>query len=735
MVGPYCPPWRVLGASLLVLAAGPATRAMALDGVVQHADGSPAADVEVSVVGRSGSVSTDPRGAFRVTPDPSFPCTFIVSNSRGEVFPPIDVGVAPTGVLELRLQEVLREIVTVVADAAPNIDSTPAAAKTLISQEDLQQRRPARLVDALESIPGASRLDEGASGVPVLRGLARGRTLLLYDGARVSAERRAGPSATFLDIFSLGSIEISRGPGSVAYGSDAFGGIIHAVPRDPIPGRKSLRYDVGVEAGGLRERTLGIEVTQGLFGGGALAQIRLRHADNSRAGGGGEVDNSSWEDGGAALRFVRDSGLGWWRLGFNLDRGRDIGKPAADSDLTRTFYPVEDSTRFTVALDSGPRAGWENIATSAYLGNYRLALDRDRLATSTVTRRIERSDVDADDGQLRSVASRELGGGRLQLGVDLSWRVNLRALTSVVAFDDGGTRLSDQKTLAINDASRTDAGLFAVWDRALGSRVALNLGVRGDQVRSKNTAGFFGDRSVTDSAFSGQAALTVGPFSGLSVVAQAARGFRAPLLSDRYFRGPSGRGFVTGNPGLAPETSDQVDLAVHWKRRIATVGVYAYRYKIDHLIERYRPANDFFFRNRGEAEIRGFELEAQAGLGARLQLQVGGAWARGEDADTREPLADVAAPGGWLVLRWQGSGLYGYLRWAAFVHDDRPGTAELARPGYATFDAGGGWQVSDAFEVRLIARNLSDKRYRGTADELATLAPGRSLAIALVGRR
>ena len=57
--------------------------------------------------------------------------------------------------------------------------------------------------------------------------------MILLDGARVSAERRAGPSATFVDPNGLAAVEVLRGPGSVVYGSDAFGGVIQAVTRDP----------------------------------------------------------------------------------------------------------------------------------------------------------------------------------------------------------------------------------------------------------------------------------------------------------------------------------------------------------------------------------------------------------------------------------------------------------------------------------------------------------------------
>ena len=67
----------------------------------------------------------------------------------------------------------------------------------------------------------------------------------------------------------------------------------------------------------------------------------------------------------------------------------------------------------------------------------------------------------------------------------------------------------------------------------------------------------------------------MGPFKGLSVTTQLSRGFRDPVLSDRYFRGPSGRGFITGNPDLTPETSLQFDLAVRYAVAATQLAVYA----------------------------------------------------------------------------------------------------------------------------------------------------------------
>ena len=140
------------------------------------------------------------------------------------------------GPLVVVVEALVSESVIVAGGAAPNIEAPPGSATTSIPEETIRERHSARLTDVIQNIPGAGSLSDLHASVPSLRGLARGRTLLLLDGARVTTERRAGPSATFLDPFFLAGVEVSRGPGSVAYGSDAFGGVIHARTRRVAPG-------------------------------------------------------------------------------------------------------------------------------------------------------------------------------------------------------------------------------------------------------------------------------------------------------------------------------------------------------------------------------------------------------------------------------------------------------------------------------------------------------------------
>jgi outer membrane receptor protein involved in Fe transport len=709
----------------------------AFDGLLLRPDGSPAAGYQISVVGHPISVTADGEGRFRISPDPSLPFRLVATGPGGEVSAPIEVAALPeAGPFEAVIPASFEDSVTVVSGVAAGLETPPAAATTTVGQEDLEQRRPHRLVDAVQGIAGVSRSEEGPTGVPAIRGLTRGRTLVLLDGARVTTERRAGASAAYVDPFTLASVEIARGPGSVAYGSDAFGGVINASSRYPNPGSPaSLSYSLNSGFGADAEDSIGLEASSGnLLGGALLGQFHMRKAGDSESAGGDPIFNSGYEDRGGALRYAVETPVGRLRAAFSLVDGIDIDNPAADSNVTRAFYPKESSRRFNLGLDMGQVGGWENVEMSLFLGTYRLALTRDRLPTSTVTRRIDRSDTTSDDGSIRAVATRPVLGGRLQVGTELVSRFNLESKTERETFDLEGNRTGLTQPPAIDDAQRNDLGVFVSYDRSLGSRNLLSAGVRGDRIESENTGGFFGDRSTSHSALSGYAAFTSNFARNATASLQVARGFRDPTLSDRFFRGPTGRGFVTGNPDLDPERSLQYDGSVRWAIGRGSVAAFGYLYRIDDLIERYSDNGaDFFFRNQGEAEIRGFEIEAQTPLAAGFTLELAVTAGKGETADG-EPIDDIPARGGFATLRWADERHFAYLRGASFQRDDRPGPIEVERPGYTTLELGAGWHISDPVELRLVGRNLTDERFWESADETATLARGRSFTLGLVGK-
>ncbi len=694
-------------------------------------DGAAAAGYSVALVGRTVSVVTDAGGRFTIDPAPPLPFVLVATSPGGETSAPIEV--SDLAVREIAISDVLRESVTVVSGVAPSLDLLPGSAATVLTREELEQRAPQRLYQALESVAGASKLGDGADSVPALRNLGRGRTLILIDGARVTAERRAGPSATFLDPASLASVEVVRGPGSVVYGSDAFGGVLNAVTRDPESDRPRLSYgaEASFEAGD--ERSAVVAGSTPLGAGAVLVEGHYRNADEFEAGGGEEIFNSAYTSFGGALRYVVAAGTGRLRLGLSLDRVEDLGKAAIDSHQIRAYYPNEDSDRLTASW-LGSAGAWDAVEASAFYGTYDLVLDRDRAATPTSTRRIDRADTRAKDGSVRFVAGRTLGGGRLQAGLDVTSRFGLESVFSQIRYAEDTTTITRVDFFpAIDDARKLDGGLFATWTRPLAEHVSLGLGARGDYVESRNKGGYFGDRSTATTAFSGNAAVSFGPFAGWTTTAQVARGFRSPTLSDLFFRGPSGRGFVIGNPNLEEETSLQFDLGSRWRKGRTAAGFFAYRYEIANLIERYGEGDNFRFRNRGRGTIEGIEAELQTAFGDAWSLETGLAVSDGA-TDGGAAIDDIAPPNGWVTMRYSFGHAFAFGRVATFLAQREPGPTELARPGYTLFDLGGGYRFNDAIELRLMVRNLGDRRYFGAADNAADRATGRIVSVALSGR-
>ncbi len=706
----------------------------ALDGVVLSGEGTPCAAVWVQIVGRPGITVTGPDGRFHFDVDPVPPFELLVSRADGVALRPVRVTAVPAGAVEVRIAPVFAEEVTVISGSAPDVELPPAAAFTLSGRADIAQRAPVQIYEILEAVPGAGRAGDGLAAVPSLRGLAQGRTLILLDEGRVSAERRAGPSATFLDPETVEEVEVVRGPGSVAYGSDAFGGVVRVRTGIPSPGESlHVRYALAA-ADATGELSGSAEVSGSALGGALVAGVsRRRFGDYESPSG--VVALSGGESRGARLGYQRVLGDGALRILWRTDLASDVGKPAIDSDVTRTLYPEEASHRLSVQYDRGPTAGFSRLSLAATWDRYRLVTDKDVVETAAKPRQVTRADVEAYDWGLRLEAERPLGSSRLIVGFDGSGRFGLTAFNDTITYAPGSPccEAGRSREVSIADAHRDDLGAFAGLYAGLG-RLSLSAGVRADRVASAATGGYFGDHETSNTAVSGFGAASVPLARGLEASLQIARGFRDPLLSDRYYRGITGRGFITGNPDLEPETSRQLDAAIRFTRGSARVALYGYHYRIHELIERYRSGDDYFFRNRGAAQLSGVELEGEAALAPELALGVGVQVARGEVLDDGTPTDDVPPRGGFVTLRREPSARWDWLvRFAAYARDERPGPSERVVPGYAILDAGVGFRVTPAFEVRLHGRNLLDRDYPSSPDVKSVAAPGRTLHLSVRG--
>ena len=112
---------------------------------------------------------------------------------------------------------------------------------TAIRSRDIEERPNTTDIDnAIRRIPGISLAP--AEGAPnyfqegfTIRGLGAQRVLTLTDGIRQAGQGigYGGGNLSLYDVFSVESIEVLKGPSSVLYGTDAFGGVINVITRQP----------------------------------------------------------------------------------------------------------------------------------------------------------------------------------------------------------------------------------------------------------------------------------------------------------------------------------------------------------------------------------------------------------------------------------------------------------------------------------------------------------------------
>jgi outer membrane receptor protein involved in Fe transport len=713
--------WIFALASLAAPAAAEAFQGRVIDARTKQ----PIAGAEVTIAGLTGSVKTDADGRFTWRPDPVPPFLIIVILPDGRVGRPVSVSALdPAAILTVPIEAAVTEEITVTSGVAPSIDATPGSAMTMLTARDLLQRAPANLMQAVENVPGVSAVSEGQAAVPAVRGLARGRTLILIDGSRVTSERRVGPSASFMDPSVAESVDVARGPGSVAYGSDAFGGVISVRTKRPSYAGTSI-MGAGTVGAGLPDRRGDVTFSHGLGNGGIIVSAHARNQEDYE-GPDEPVLNSGSEDYGVLARVEHRAGGGTVAASWQSDFGRDVERPRNNSDAIRFYYPYDDSHRFNASYEHPAVPGFGTVKVSGFLGAMSQRTDQDRVPTATRPRDIARADITAGDFQFRATAERATGAARMEFGADINGRTGLEAHDILIQYDLAGDVVSTSDNVSIESAHRTDTGLFVQGEVPMGGRFTAAGGARVDYVRNVNEGGYFGDRTVSNGAMAGFGALTAGPFRQFTFSAQIARGFRDPTLSDRFYRGPTGRGFITGNPDLEPETSLQLDLGVRYATGRLRLAGYVYHYDIKNLIERYPVDMDSFaFRNRGQAEIRGVEGEMQADLGGGYTLEAGAQVSRGRAVDDDAALDDISPDSVSVVIRKGiGARVSVFGRVASYADDNRPGPSEVAAPGHTNVDVGATWFASSHLEVRGAVRNLLNQEYYASPDPRFVLAPG-----------
>jgi len=546
----------------------------------------------------------------------------------------------------------LKEFVVTGSRYAREIYRSPQSL-SLVSLRALRQQLALVPGDALAQVPGvASSKDSPWAQQPVLRGLSGQRVLVLMDGSPMNNVRGRGPQPSLIGAEQIERIEIVRGPASVAYGSDALGGVINIITREAEPGAGTSLGGAASVGGstndGQRNGYLELVPRAGKFS--AFLSGGYRKADDFESPK-GEVKDSAFESWDALFNLRYDFGPHTaLKSGMQFYRGSDIGIPGLSVEVpgfSQAFqYKNYDRDFVHLTLDHGYEGSW--LAGSRVRGYWQRE-KRDFYSdihiglgpgTDWLQQKDRYFDLETWGAQVQATSVKtdlyQFTGG-LDFVRDLPAGTN----DERNLYTNNGTPIGPpfpglppaaKTTMSVPEGTFDSYAGFVQSEWFVHPQWTLSAGGRYTHYRYRSDAGIsdpdpsngfgappttFAAMKVDNDALSGSLGLVYEPIRDFYLTANVANGYRQPNAQDLFFDGPASVGTVLGNPDLKPEKSVSYDVGLRWgPGDVAFTGSMFYSTYED-LIDAVLIATDsqgnntFKYFNIAQARIYGGEAEAQ----------------------------------------------------------------------------------------------------------------------------
>ena len=130
------------------------------------------------------------------------------------------------------------EIIVVTANRTGRAISQVGESVTVIGETEIVNRQPSEVLDLLRTVPGVTFNRNGGLGTSTsvsIRGADSDQTVVLIDGIKLNDPASPGGGFNFGTLLTgnISRVEIVRGSQSVLYGSQAIGGVINLITREP----------------------------------------------------------------------------------------------------------------------------------------------------------------------------------------------------------------------------------------------------------------------------------------------------------------------------------------------------------------------------------------------------------------------------------------------------------------------------------------------------------------------
>ncbi len=736
---------RTLGYALLLWLLPVIAYAQRVQGTLLEATSrQPVADANISVVNSLNGTVSDKAGHFSLDLAPG-DSLLSISKVGFEAFKlDIVVGKTATDLGTITLQPgimLLNKEVIVTAQRMPQPQFESPQAVAVLNQSQLVQYAPRSAAEALFGLPGVwvQKTNHGG-GSPFIRGMTGNQTLQMIDGIRLNnAISRYGPNQYFntIDPNSIRQIEVIRGSGSVAYGSDAMGGVIQVLTKSPafsdgfhVSGNAYGKWMTGgMERSGRAELT--VSGSRAAFYGG----FSVRHFGDLIAGGGRKLTPSGYGELSSDMKAIfRLTSRQRLTLAYQFLDQNNVHR--WDQTALQPWEPPGRPLYQTWKFDPQDRrlgyVRWEMFNSSRWFKQITATVSLNRSVEGRIKQRQNENLLARERDAVNTY------GGMLEVRAEPA---SFYSITSGLEFYYDRVRSQATETDLENNLVTEKRGAYPASARSASlalftlhtldfARLTLTYGGRINTFRVTATDAAFGNIYNSPTAVVGNAAASYAVLPGLRLVAALNSGFRAPNIDDLTKFGSFDSGFEVPISNLSPEKSITIETGIKTKADRISGALLFYRTRLSNLIARvpatfqgsdtYEGFPVYRKQNVDNSYIQGIEAETEVTLTTQLTAFGSLTYTYGQNTSDEEPMRRIPPLNGRLGLQYlHANGISARAEWLFAGRQDRLSGGDLddhrINPGGTP-----GWQVvnlyagytHDRFSLHAGWQNLLDTYYR-----------------------
>lgn len=500
-------------------------------------------------------------------------------------------------------------------------------------------------------------------GSAFIRGLTGNQTLLMLDGVRINnAIFRYGPNQYLnnIDLYTINQIDVSKGTGSVEYGSDAIGGVIHLHSYMPMYNQQKtwstntlLKY-IGQDME-MSNRTT-VQYAQKNFA--IQSGITLRNFGDLVGGNG--VDNQS------------PSGYG--ETGINTIAKIQLNKTGEITISSRLFIQKDIPIYHKVLLESFKinkiakqernihSVLWEKTLQSKYFSKIKVIQSlqysneaRESNKLNNAIYKYERDQVNSN-GTSIDLYSNPTKNWQINSGIDY----NSDKIKSELRDKNLTTELSvNKRGLYPNNSRYTSISVFNLHKIDL-QKWHFEAGVRWNKFGIQLTDTSICEVNIKPSALVGNGGVSYKLNTSNLIYASLSSGYRAPNIDDMGTLGIVDFRYELPTNNLAPEKSLHYELGYKLNTKLVQFDLSGFYLKLNDIITRQKVTGSIingyqvYSKQNSEASfIQGFETNLAFQFNTQFRWSSNLTYTYGQNETKNEPMRRIPPLFGQQELVWK----------------------------------------------------------------------------------